>query len=263
MADLTLNNQIKNITYPFYLKGNDFKELSLKALPIKEWFDNNGQDLAEFILRHRNHWVATNYEDVRLKDIPSVISKIDFVFREPLELIKAFKDDLNRIRTNIINFEKSIENHKIEIKNNINQVRIQKQNELFKEQELKKQELIEQANNLSEDMGLDIDQIEDEQVRVMKEIEQIDKSLDPKQLKKVGINFIKEKLLIKDIEILGINDDFLQNSDKLELINLIKKYLIVDEQVVKNEIKEQWDSNKDINTIGVNGIKFKINKGEK
>jgi hypothetical protein len=31
MADL-----IKNITYPFYLKGNDFKELSLKALPIKK-----------------------------------------------------------------------------------------------------------------------------------------------------------------------------------------------------------------------------------
>ncbi|WP_425377992.1 hypothetical protein [Spiroplasma endosymbiont of Polydrusus pterygomalis] len=62
---------------------------------------------------------------------------------------------------------------------------------------------------------------------------------------------------------MSVNDDFLQNADKLELINLIKNYLIVDEQIVKNEIKKQWDSNKNINTIGVNGIKFKINKGEK
>jgi hypothetical protein len=36
MADLKLNNEIKNITYPFYLKGNNFKELSLKALTIKK-----------------------------------------------------------------------------------------------------------------------------------------------------------------------------------------------------------------------------------
>ncbi len=62
---------------------------------------------------------------------------------------------------------------------------------------------------------------------------------------------------------MGVNDDFLQNADKLELIKFIKNYLIFDEQIVKKEIKEQWDSNNDINTVGVNGIKFKINKGEK
>ncbi len=62
---------------------------------------------------------------------------------------------------------------------------------------------------------------------------------------------------------MGINDNFLQKSDKLELINLIKNYLIVDEQIVKNEIKEQWDSNKDTNLIGIKGINFKINKGAK
>ncbi len=62
---------------------------------------------------------------------------------------------------------------------------------------------------------------------------------------------------------MGINDNFLQNANKLELINLIKNYLIVDEQIVKNEIKDQWDSDKDINLIGVKGINFKINKGEK
>ncbi len=56
---------------------------------------------------------------------------------------------------------------------------------------------------------------------------------------------------------------FLQNANKLELINLIKNYLIVDEQIVKNEIKDQWDSDKDINLIGIKGINFKINKGEK
>ncbi len=37
MADLKLNNEVKNITYTFYLKGNDFKELSLKSLTIKKW----------------------------------------------------------------------------------------------------------------------------------------------------------------------------------------------------------------------------------
>ncbi|WP_338955941.1 hypothetical protein [Spiroplasma endosymbiont of Polydrusus cervinus] len=92
----------------------------------------------------------------------------------------------------------------------------------------------------------------------MKDVAKIDRELE----KNIG-KFRKEKILVKDIEILGVNDDFLQNTDKLGLINLIKNYLIIDEQVVKNEIKEQWDSNKDINTIGVNGIKFKINKGEK
>ncbi|WP_425379116.1 hypothetical protein [Spiroplasma endosymbiont of Polydrusus pterygomalis] len=103
MADLKLNNQIKNITYPFYLKGNDFKELSLKALPIKNWIDNHGKELAEFIYRHLNHYALNGYQDIHLKDIPSAISKIDFVFREPLELIKDFKDEVNRIRVNIIN----------------------------------------------------------------------------------------------------------------------------------------------------------------
>ncbi len=62
---------------------------------------------------------------------------------------------------------------------------------------------------------------------------------------------------------MGIDDDFLEKANKLELINLIKNYLIVDEQIVKNEIKDQWDSDKDINLIGVKGINFKINKGEK
>ncbi|WP_374696527.1 hypothetical protein [Spiroplasma endosymbiont of Polydrusus formosus] len=81
-----------------------------------------------------------------------------------------------------------------------------------------------------------------------------------RELNIITNKFRKEKLLIKDIEVIGINDDFLQKADKLELINLIKNYLIVDEQIVKNEIKEQWDSNKDINLIGVKGIKFKINK---
>jgi hypothetical protein len=107
-------------------------------------------------------------------------------------------------------------------------------------------------------MGLDIDKIQDEQVCAMEDVVKIDKELE-----KTTSKFCKEKLLFKDIEILGINDYFLQNADKLELINLIKNYLIVDEQIVKNEIKEQLDSNKDINLISIKGINFKINKGEK
>ncbi|RUO85865.1 hypothetical protein [Spiroplasma endosymbiont of Megaselia nigra] len=262
MSDI-VKNTVNSITFQFPLKGDDFKELSLKALTIKKWIDENGQELAEFIYRHHNHYALNGYQDIHLKDIPSLISKVDIVFKEPSEIIKPFKDNLNLIRTYIINLEKLIENHKIGIKNNINQVRIQKQNEFFKEQELKKQELIEKANNLTVDMGLDIEQIQDEQVRVMEEAEKIDKSLEPKELKKVGINLIKEKLLVKDIEIVGINDDAIQKADRLELISLIKGYLLVDEKLVKNEIKEQWDSNKDINTIGVKFIDFKINKGVK
>ncbi|WP_425380410.1 hypothetical protein [Spiroplasma endosymbiont of Stenodema calcarata] len=258
-----MNNIVQNVVFPFVIKGDDFKELSLKAIQIKKWIDNNSNELVEFIYRHRNQYNTTGYKDVHLKDIPSTLSKVDIVFKEPLDLIKVFKDDLNRIHNNIINFENSVKNNKIEIKNNINQVRIQKQNELFREQELKKQELIEQANNLNTNMGLDLDQIKDEQVRVMEEIEQLDKSLEVKPLKKVGINIIKDKILVKDIEILGINDDFLQKADRLELISFIKGYLLIDEKVVKNEIKEQWDSNADMNAIGVKGINFKINKGEK
>ncbi|ALA97248.1 hypothetical protein SKUN_00331 [Spiroplasma kunkelii CR2-3x] len=112
-------------------------------------------------------------------------------------------------------------------------------------------------------MGLDIDQIQDEQVRVMEQIEQIDKSLEQKELKKVGINLIKEKILIKDIEILGIDNDFLENANQYELVQLIKTYLVIDEKIVKSEIKAQWDSNVNTNTIGIKGIKFKINKGVK
>ncbi|WP_425378987.1 hypothetical protein [Spiroplasma endosymbiont of Polydrusus pterygomalis] len=258
MADLKLNNQIKNITYPFYLKGNDFKELSLKALPIKNWIDNHGKELAEFIYRHLNHCALNGYQDIHLKDIPSAISKIDFVFREPLELIKDFKDEVNRIRVNIINLEKVLQNNKIEIKNSLIQVQYLKQQQFIQTKKQEQENRVEYANNLTPDMGLDMDQIEDEQVRVMEDVAKIEQDLE-----KTTSKFRKEKILIKDIDILGVNDDFLQNSDKLELINLIKNYLIVDEQIVKNEIKKQWDSNKNINTIGVNGIKFKINKGEK
>ncbi|WP_425378778.1 hypothetical protein [Spiroplasma endosymbiont of Polydrusus pterygomalis] len=258
MANLKLNNQIKNITYPFYLKGNDFKELSLKALPIKNWIDNHGQELAEFIYRHLNHYALNSYRDVNLKDVKSSISKVDYVFREPLELIKNFKDELNRIRVNIINLEKVLQNNKIEIKNSLIQVQYLKQQQFIQTKKQEQENRVEYANNLTPDMGLDMDQIEDEQVRVMEDVAKIEQDLE-----KTTSKFRKEKILIKDIDILGVNDDFLQNADKLELINLIKNYLIVDEQIVKNEIKKQWDSNKNINTIGVNGIKLKINKGEK
>ncbi|UZQ31095.1 MAG: hypothetical protein OHM56_06345 [Spiroplasma phoeniceum] len=215
MEDLKLNNKVKNITYPFYLKGNNFKELILKALTIKKWIDENGQELAEFIYRHRNYYALNGYKNVHLKDIHSIVSKVDIVFREPAKIVDDCLDDVNKLKNHLIQLKKTFENNKIEIKNNITQARFIKQQEFLKEQELKKQELIEKANNLTVDMGLDIDQIQDEQVRVMKEVEKIDKSLEPKQLKKVGINLIKEKLLIKDVEIIGIDNDFLQNANKL------------------------------------------------
>ncbi|AXF96325.1 hypothetical protein [Spiroplasma phoeniceum] len=109
-------------------------------------------------------------------------------------------------------------------------------------------------------MGLDIDQIQDEQVRVMEKVAKIDKSLEPKQLKKVGINLIKEKLLIKDIEILGIDDEFLENANQYELKQLIK-YLIVDEKLVKNTIKAQLDTNTDnkvVVVVKIQNVKIKL-----
>ncbi len=67
MEDLKLNNEVKNITYPFYLKGNDFKELSLKALTIKKWIDENGQELAEFIYRQQAWLINGEYKSQSLK----------------------------------------------------------------------------------------------------------------------------------------------------------------------------------------------------
>ena len=41
MSDI-VKNTVQNIVYPFYIKGNDFKELSIKAKDIKEWIIKNG-----------------------------------------------------------------------------------------------------------------------------------------------------------------------------------------------------------------------------
>ncbi len=110
-------------------------------------------------------------------------------------------------------------------------------------------------------MGLDIDQIQDGRVRVMEKVAEIDKALEPKELKKVGINIIKEKLLIKNIEVIGIDNDFLENANQYELKQLIK-YLIVNEKLIKNTIKAQWDINKENKVIGIKGINNQI-KGVK
>ncbi len=233
MEDLKLNNEVKNITYPFYLKGNDFKELSLKALTIKKWIDENVQELAEFIYRQQAWLINGEYKSQSLKDLKLVVSKIDYIFREPLELIKNFRDELNFIRKDILNLENNIKSNHYSLKNSVINIQFQKQNEIIENH--KKEQFLE--------------------IKSLAKQEQ--------KLKIITSNFRKDKLLIKDIEVIGINDDFLQNANKLELINLIKNYLIVDEQIVKNKIKDQWDSDKYINLIGVKVINFKINKGEK
>lgn len=249
-------NTVQNIVYPFYIKGSDFKELSIKAKEIKEWIANNGQELKDFIYRHRNHYALNNYQEVHLNDMSRTISKVDIVFREPLEKIKDFKDDLNKIRNNIIALEKVLENNKIEIKNDMIQAQKYKQKQFIKEQEEIKKERIDFANNLKEDIGLDMDQIQDEQVRAMEDVAEIDKKME-----KVVSKFRKDKLLIKDIEVIGIDNDFLENANQYELKQLIK-YLIVDEKLVKNTIKAQWDTNTDNKLIGIKGINIQI-KGVK
>ncbi len=131
MEDLKLNNEVKNITYPFYLKGNYFKELSLKVLTIKKWIDENGQELAEFIYRQQAWLINGEYKSQSLKDLKLVVSKIDYIFREPLELIKNFKDKLNFIRKNILNLENNIKSNHDYLKNSVINIQFQKQNEII------------------------------------------------------------------------------------------------------------------------------------
>ncbi len=144
-----------------------------------------------------------------MKDLKLVVSKIDYIFREPLELIKNFKDKLNFIRKDILNLENNIKSNHDSLKNSVINIQFQKQNEI----------------------------IETHRKEQFLEIKSVAKQ--KQELKIITSNFRKNKLLIKDIEILGIDDDFLEKANKLELINLIKNYLIVDEQIVKNEIKDQ------------------------
>ncbi|UZQ30864.1 MAG: hypothetical protein OHM56_05005 [Spiroplasma phoeniceum] len=248
-----VKNRVNSITFQFHLKGDDFKNENLLAYNFQKFKEENKQELTEYIFRHINHYALNGYQDVHLKNIPSAITKNNFVFKEWLEPVQKLLDEHNRIGKIITNYRNYIERYRVEINNNLTQARIQKKREFLKEQELKKQELIEKANNLTPDMWLDIEQIQDEQVRVMENIAEIDKSLQPKQLKKVGINLIKDKLLIKDIEIIGIDDDFVENANQYELKQLIK-YLIVNEKLIKNTIKAQWDINTENKVIGIKGI---------
>lgn len=257
MSDI-VKNRVNNITFQFPLKGDDYKNESTLARDVSIWLSSNdAKELEEFILRHINYYANNGYQDVLLKDFPSAISKVDYVFKEPLTLIKKLKDEHNRIGNHIRNFEKNIDKYRIEIKNNMIQIQMQKQREFISLQNKEKEERINFANNLTIDTGLDEDQIADEQVRAMEDVSEIDKNLD-----KAVNKFRKEKLLIKDIEILGIDDNFLENANKYELIQLIKKYLTIDEKIVKNTVKAQWDTNTDNKVVGIKGINIKI-KGVK
>lgn len=248
MSDI-VKNTVQNIVYPFYIKGNDFKELSIKAKDIKEWIIKNGQELKDFIFRHRNHYALNNYQEVHLNDMPRTISKVDIVFREPLEKIKAFKDDLNKIRNNIISLEKVLENNKIEIKNAMIQSQIYKQKQFIKEQEEIKNERIEFANNLKEDIGLDMDQIQDEQVRAMEDVAEIDKKME-----KVVSKFRKDKLKNDQIIIKG----FKKEISAFDLFALLEKDLILlNEKEIKNIVKKQYEEN---NFLGISGIEIEVQK---
>ncbi|KAI93166.1 hypothetical protein [Spiroplasma melliferum] len=248
MSDI-VKNTVQNIVYPFYIKGNDFKELSIKAKDIKEWIIKNGQELKDFIFRHRNHYALNNYQEVHLNDMPRTISKVDIVFREPLEKIKAFKDDLNKIRNNIISLEKVLENNKIEIKNDMIQAQKYKQKQFIKEQEEIKNERIEFANNLKEDIGLDMDQIQDEQVRAMEDVAEIDKKME-----KVVSKFRKDKLKNDQIIIKG----FKKEISAFDLFALLEKDLILlNEKEIKNIVKKQYEEN---NFLGISGIEIEVQK---
>ncbi|QED24607.1 hypothetical protein GL982_10470 (plasmid) [Spiroplasma citri] len=226
-----MNNIIRNVSFPFAIKSNDFKELSLKALKIKKWIDENGQELAEFIYRQQAWLINGEYKSQSLKDLKLVVSKIDYIFREPLELIKNFKDELNFIRKDILNLENNIKNNHDYLKNSVIDIQFQKQNEIVENH--KKEQFLE--------------------IKSVAKQEQ--------ELKIITSNFRKEKLLIKDIEVIGIDNDFLENANQYELKELIK-YLIVNEKLVKNTIKAQWDTNTNNKVVGIKGINIEI-KGVK
>ncbi|ALA97898.1 hypothetical protein SKUN_001012 [Spiroplasma kunkelii CR2-3x] len=40
--DNIVKDIIQSVSFPFLIKGNDFKELNLKKLNIKKWMDENG-----------------------------------------------------------------------------------------------------------------------------------------------------------------------------------------------------------------------------
>ncbi|PQP78908.1 hypothetical protein C6B38_03210 [Spiroplasma sp. ChiS] len=174
-----VKNRVNSITFQFPLNGENFKNESILAYNVQKFKEENKQELTEYIFRHINHYALNGYQDVHLKDIPSAITKNNFVFKEWLEPIQKLLDKHNGIGKIITNYRNYIERYRVEINNNLTQARKQKQQEFLKEQEL-----IEKANSLTPDMGLDIYQIQDEQVRVMEQIVQIDKSLEPIQLKK-------------------------------------------------------------------------------
>ncbi|WP_338989381.1 hypothetical protein [Spiroplasma endosymbiont of Seladonia tumulorum] len=130
-----------------------------------------------------------------------------------------------------MNLENNIKSNHDSLKNSVINIQFQKQNEIIENH--KKEQFLKIKS-------------------VAKQVQ---------ELKIITSNFRKEKLLVKDIEIIGIDDDFVENANQYELKQLIK-YLIVDEKLVKNIIKAQWDINTENKVIGIKGINIQI-KGVK
>ncbi|WP_338990623.1 hypothetical protein [Spiroplasma endosymbiont of Seladonia tumulorum] len=130
-----------------------------------------------------------------------------------------------------MNLENNIKSNHDSFKNSVINIQFQKQNEIIENH--KKEQFLEIKS-------------------VAKQVQ---------ELKIITSNFRKEKLLVRDIEIIGIDDDFVENANQYELKQLIK-YLIVDEKLVKNIIKAQWDINTENKVIGIKGINIQI-KGVK
>ncbi|PWF99234.1 hypothetical protein SMH99_18060 [Spiroplasma poulsonii] len=75
--------------------------------------------ISRIIYRQQAWLINGEYKSQSLKDLKLVVSKIDYIFREPLEIIKSFKDELNFIRKDILNLENNIKNNHDSLKNSV------------------------------------------------------------------------------------------------------------------------------------------------
>ncbi|AXF96022.1 hypothetical protein [Spiroplasma phoeniceum] len=108
-----VKNRVNNITFQFPLKGDDFKNESILAYNVKKFKEENKQELTEYIFRHINYSALNGYQGVHLKDIPSAITKNNFVFKEWLEPVQKLLDEHNRIGKIITNYRNYIEKYRV------------------------------------------------------------------------------------------------------------------------------------------------------
>lgn len=234
-------NQIKVINPSKYSDGKASALELVKYLKSEEF-----QRLMTYIENQK----VINFTNIGIEAFPAMNSTADNMFKPALDLVSQAKSVPYEIHKNWLDVEKWFKDQKSEIKSLIEKQRLIKQRQLQAELEKEKEEEIKRANNLSTDMGLDEDQISDEQVRVMEQLNKNEKQL----AKKAEKLFIKEKYTKDMLKVLG----FKENPFKEGFEHLIE-YVKLDDSSIWKTVKEQLELNA---PIGINCIELEINKNE-